>query len=266
MGKDEDSSRQEEEQGQYTARGIQLYETVYGKSWVSPGGEVTNEEIVGKLRLSRDQRVLDVGCGSGGNAFFMARRYGARVLGVELSSNMLQLATQTKNTLPIDIQNKVEFVEKDALLLSPEDHGVFDLVFSRDTILHIHNKELLFTRLKEMLRDGGKLFITDYCKGKGDLNDNFLKYVEKRGYDLRTVDQYKNVLIQCGYKSVQAEDMSSKFLNILKEELKKLMDRKAEILKEFTQKEFDSVVEGWKSKIINVEKGYHVWGHFSATK
>ena len=45
-----------------------------------------------KLNLKPGQKVLDIGCGSGGSAFFMARHYGVHVTGVDLSSNMISLA------------------------------------------------------------------------------------------------------------------------------------------------------------------------------
>ena len=37
-------------------------------------------------------QVLDVGCGIGGGNFYMAREYGAEVLGIDLSQNMLAIA------------------------------------------------------------------------------------------------------------------------------------------------------------------------------
>ena len=45
-----------------------------------------------KLNLKPGQKVLDIGCGSGGSAFFMARHYGVHVTGIDLSSNMINLA------------------------------------------------------------------------------------------------------------------------------------------------------------------------------
>ena len=36
-------------------------------------------------------KVLDIGCGTGGSAFYMAEKYGVHVLGVDLSQNMLDI-------------------------------------------------------------------------------------------------------------------------------------------------------------------------------
>ena len=36
-------------------------------------------------------KVLDIGCGTRGSAFYMAEKYGVQVLGVDLSQNMLDI-------------------------------------------------------------------------------------------------------------------------------------------------------------------------------
>ena len=44
-------------------------------------------------------KVLDIGCGTGGSAFYMAKNYGVEVLGVDLSQNMLDIANEHKRKL-----------------------------------------------------------------------------------------------------------------------------------------------------------------------
>ena len=44
-------------------------------------------------------KVLDIGCGTGGSAFYMAKLYGVEVLGVDLSQNMLDIANEHKQKL-----------------------------------------------------------------------------------------------------------------------------------------------------------------------
>ena len=51
-------------------------------------------------------KVLDIGCGTGGSAFYMAKHYGVEVLGVDLSQNMLDIANEHKHKL---FDEKVNF-------------------------------------------------------------------------------------------------------------------------------------------------------------
>lgn len=47
-----------------------------------------------QLRLQTGDRVLDVGCGTGGGDFLMASQHGASVHGIDLSVNMVLMALE----------------------------------------------------------------------------------------------------------------------------------------------------------------------------
>jgi len=49
---------------------------------------------VAQLRLQTGDRVLDVGCGTGGGDFLMASQHGASVHGIDLSVNMVLMALE----------------------------------------------------------------------------------------------------------------------------------------------------------------------------
>src|SRR6266487_4801422 len=80
------------DQGQYSLDEIRKYEAIYGRNFISPGGESTARAILSLVEFPPNMDVLDVGCGLGGAAFLIAQMFGARVHGIDLSRNMLQLA------------------------------------------------------------------------------------------------------------------------------------------------------------------------------
>src|SRR5215203_845873 len=80
------------DQGQYSLDEIRKYETIYGRNFVSPGGEATARAILSLVAFTPNMDILDVGCGLGGAAFLIAQTNGVRVHGIDLSRNMLQLA------------------------------------------------------------------------------------------------------------------------------------------------------------------------------
>ena len=64
------------------------------------------------MDLTPGQRVLDVGCGIGGSCFYMAEKYGAEVLALDLSRNMLSIAKERLKQLPEDVKNRVSSMKK----------------------------------------------------------------------------------------------------------------------------------------------------------
>lgn len=84
------------------------------------------------LDLQPGEKVLDVGCGIGGGDFYMAEKYDVHVLGIDLSVNMISLSFERA----IGRKCAVEFEVADCTVKTyPE--GSFDVIYSRDTILHI---------------------------------------------------------------------------------------------------------------------------------
>lgn len=85
-----------------------------------------------KLDLKPGQKVLDVGCGIGGGDFYMSETYDVHVLGIDLSINMVSFAIERA----IGRKCSVEFEVADCTTKEyPEN--TFDVIYSRDTILHI---------------------------------------------------------------------------------------------------------------------------------
>ena len=131
---------------QYTKEGILTYEKVFGHNFVSPGGITTTTQFVAKyLHLEQGQKVLDVGCGIGGSAFHMAFKYGVNVLGIDLSSNMIEIANErlVKERMRFPAGASVGFELCDATKRNFPENS-FDVIYSRDTILHIRDKQRLF--------------------------------------------------------------------------------------------------------------------------
>ena len=205
---------------QYQADAIAKYEAVYGEHFVSPGGAASARACIKRLHLQPGMRVLDVGCGLGGSAFLMAREHGVSVHGIDLSANMLASARKRVRSLGLASQVTLEHV--DVLALPGTFH--YDVIYSRDVFLHIHDKARLMGLLRGLLFRGGLLFFTDYGRGEGEPSKEFAAYVAQREYDLRTVHGYRALLEQAGFVQVTAEDHTAEFVSILQAELARIAD------------------------------------------
>lgn len=248
---------------QYSARGIARYERVFGSGFVSPGGLETARKFTMLLGLQPDEQVLDVGCGVGGSALHMARTYGCYVYGIDLSVNMI--LTALERLAASGNGDKVSFEVSDCTKRDfPADS--FDVVHSRDTCLHIHDKPALFARLLEVLRPGGRLLITDYCTGEGPPSEEFATQIALRQYDLHSVEEYSCMLREAGFTDVAAMDRTEEFRASLERELQALEADHEGFAVNFGQEEYDSMVESWRAKLARAAAGEQRWGLFRARK
>ncbi len=242
--------------GQYSADSIRKYERIYGRNFISPGGADTAREFVAMLELRPGRHVLDAGCGIGGAAFLMAKECGVTVEGIDLSRNMVDMARNRCREL--GLEDRVKFHHGDLMSLDAERR--FDAVYSRDVFLHVQNKPTLFRLLFEALKPGGRLLITDYCRGPGSLSEAFESYVEKRSYFLTTVEDYGRMLEDAGFARVRAVDLTSRFAEIHAQELARL-ERSGD-----ADGELSDLVSAWREKRDRALKGEQRWGLFTAAR
>ena len=80
-------------------------------------------------------RILDAGCGTGQTTVELAKR-GANVVGIDLSSNLIELA---RARLPDELSHRVEFRVGDML---SNQHGKFDHVVAMDSLIHYNAKDI----------------------------------------------------------------------------------------------------------------------------
>ncbi|KAF8389997.1 hypothetical protein HHK36_024517 [Tetracentron sinense] len=235
---------------QYKCSGILRYERVFGEGFVSTGGIDTTKEFVSKLDLKPGQRVLDVGCGIGGGDFYMAENFDVEVIGIDLSVNMVSFALERA----IGRKCSVEFEVADCTKKTYPDN-TFDVIYSRDTILHIQDKPALFRTFFKWLKPGGRVLISDYCKRAGLPSAEFGEYIKQRGYDLHDVEVYGQMLKDAGFGEVIAEDRTDQFLKVLQRELEVLEKDKASFICDFSEEDYNEIIGGWKAKMIRSSSG-----------
>lgn len=130
-------------------------------SWVDPPDQIWKYSLILLKRLigqvdTRDKRVLDVGCGRGGNAAALARYFGAaEVVGLDLSAPAIASARRTIDT------PRVTFVVGDALSL-PFEEQRFDVITNIESAQHYPDKGRFFDEVRRVLIPGGHFCITDF--------------------------------------------------------------------------------------------------------
>ncbi|MBI1320991.1 MAG: methyltransferase domain-containing protein [Candidatus Hydrogenedens sp.] len=250
------------ESPQYSERSVRRYERIFGEDFLSTGGPETTHDICAGLNLQPGTRVLDVGSGIGGSAFYMSREFGCVVTGVDVLAPLVEIANNRAASKGIA---GVRFLQGDILETDMPECG-FDLVYSRDAMLHIEDKERLFNRLFSLLAPGGRIFISDYATGTGLLSTEFTDYIRDTGYFLRPIETYVSEIAAAGFVDVKGEDKTNLFVDILKREIERAESLPPNAEEGLSPEDCDYLVSRWTKKIGWCNSEQMKWGYFQARK
>ncbi|EFJ25322.1 hypothetical protein SELMODRAFT_173430 [Selaginella moellendorffii] len=108
----------------------------------------------------KPKKIVDVGCGIGGSARHLSRKYSAMVRGITLSPVQAQRANNI--TAEAGLGEKVSFQVADALN-QPFPDNEFDLVWSMESGEHMPDKRKFMQELVRVAAPGGRLLIVTWC-------------------------------------------------------------------------------------------------------
>lgn len=128
-------------------------------------GLAASQELAEGLGLEPGARVLDVGCGLGGPARFLAAAFECQVTGVDLSPGFVGVARMLAERT--GLTDSTTFRQADALDL-PFADASFDHAWTQHVAMNIQDKAALYRSIHRVLRPGGRLAIYDVIAGEGD--------------------------------------------------------------------------------------------------
>ena len=121
-------------------------------------GMLATRDLAAMADIRPDTRVLDLGCGIGGPARFLAATYGCHVTGIDLSEGFIEAAQYL--TSRCGMEDLVSFRLGNALAL-PFPASGFDLVFLQHVAMNIQDRAGLYAEIARVLRPGGRLAMYD---------------------------------------------------------------------------------------------------------
>jgi 27-O-demethylrifamycin SV methyltransferase len=124
--------------------------------------EMLIEKMLEYSDISGESRVLDVGCGIGGPAFYIHERYGCAIDGISTSERGIQLASAASEEKGYD---NVRFKVADGVSNGFPDQ-TFDVVWIMEATHLITDKKGLFRECFRVLKEGGTLVLCDIIQLK----------------------------------------------------------------------------------------------------
>jgi ubiquinone/menaquinone biosynthesis C-methylase UbiE len=132
----------------------------------------------------RSGRILDAGCGFGGTAIVLAKRFpNSEIVGIDLSEPLLRLANQTAQAAKLEHRARFEIGDVEKIQYADRS---FDVVLSINMVHIVENPVQMLNEIERVLAPGGFLFIAD-------LRRSWLGFVEKEIKSALTLDEAKDL-------------------------------------------------------------------------
>ena len=178
------------------------------------GGLAFTRDQAHRIGLDWSMRVLDLGCGIGGPARYLASTYDCDVVGVDVTAEFIDVARSL--TEFSGLAGRVSFQCADAVCIPFED-GSFDAVFCQNLSMNVEDKARLFAEARRVLRPGGRFSSADHTQGPGGRpyyptgwagsdQDSFLV----------TPSEMRRLLEHSGFRILEWRDHSSDVLTAIK--------------------------------------------------
>lgn len=139
------------------------------------GPQTAQERLVSHLAeaaaIRRGARVLDVGCGYGAPARWLARNHDCRISAITISGRQARLARRL--TKQARLSDAIALVRGDAADL-PFASDSFDIVWVVECIEHLTEKDAFIAEATRMLAPGGRLALCSWLRGEGVRADDEL--------------------------------------------------------------------------------------------
>jgi len=122
-----------------------------------PGGFELTKNILRKLNISRSSSVLDVGCGTGQTAAYIAERYGAEVTAIDLHPTMIAKAKRRFAAMAVPV-----CLHRASVEALPFPDETFDLALSESVLAFVSLPRAL-AEIHRVLKTGGIFIGIEAC-------------------------------------------------------------------------------------------------------
>ncbi len=209
-----------------------------GLETLHPGGFALTKRTAELADLKPGMKILDVSCGRGTQSVFYAKNYGVNVVGIDISDDMVKVAT--KNAEEANLSDKIKFKLGDSQNL-PFENKTFDVVINECAVGIPDDSQKVIDEMVRVANDSGIVIFHESTWRKNLSNEEKEEFSERYGTTPLEYDEWISMLKKAGVNDIITEfDEWSKpemFWNIRK-------DRKVEhFSKIFTRKELANTIE-----------------------
>jgi SAM-dependent methyltransferase len=232
----------------YSAHYRDFAEDVYGDVRRAAFGEdigqnswLTADELarfVAQLELSREARLLDVACGSGGPALHIAMSAGCGVVGVDLYEEAV--ANGARMARESGLEKRAVFLQADAGRVLPLKGKAFHAIICVDAVHHLGDRAMVIADWARLLRSGGRLLFTDPVTVTGALEETEVAVRTSIGpFVFSDAGENERMLAEAGLDVVAVQDTTNDLATVARRRWQGRADRAGELRQLEGEEAFD---------------------------
>jgi 2-polyprenyl-3-methyl-5-hydroxy-6-metoxy-1,4-benzoquinol methylase len=208
----------EEHESEYSDDLIARLELLWGDGFLSPGGAAEVAIVLEGVDVA-GCHVLDIGCGLGVIDVLLVREHGAQsVIGVDVEQRFIDRAMTRATEAGLSDRISFQRVQPGPFPFSDQ---TFDIVFSKDSMIHIPDKPALYTEVLRILRPGGAFVASDWLQSEAAVSSATMReFCELIGltFNLETPDNTHRALNKAGFVKVALRDRHAWYKDVVHRE------------------------------------------------
>jgi tocopherol O-methyltransferase len=166
------------------------------------------------VRITASDNVLDVGCGFGGSAIWLAENIGCRVMGIDINPREIECAN--RQARKSGVGRLVQFAEMDYREMDRLAPAAFSVVWEIETLIYADRRTFVADAYRR-LRPGGRIAVADYFSRPGPFDPAEKSVLDRwvrgwAGRDLVPSDEFVGYLADAGFGAIQFQDKSAAVL------------------------------------------------------
>lgn len=234
----------------YDEEFVSLVEMVYGRGLLSQGGLASIDELFSGVVLD-GLKLLDIGSGLGMYDIHLAKNHFAAITAVDPQQKLIETAVQHLEEARGELKGSVQFLvlEDPNSLRQFPDHS-FDIVFSKETILHVSNKikQEYFNDVYRVVKPGGKIIIMDWMHSSCHYSENTKKMMEMDGiaFQLLTPQEYSSIIEKAGFCNVRLIDKTEQYVLHSQGNIDTICALQETIVRQFGKATYDYSMLSWE--------------------
>jgi phosphoethanolamine N-methyltransferase len=194
---------------QYADEFINRLEILWGEGFLSPGGADEVKLVLKDIDLN-NKSILDIGCGTGGVEVVLAGKFDIdRVTGIDVEPQLVERTQKLVDKKGLSAKVKVELVDPGPLDFANNE---FDIVFSKDSMIHIPDKNAIFSEILRVLKPGGVFAASDWLVGENaDSSPEWARVRNLSHLDFKvfTAAETELAMRQAGFEQVSTLDRNA---------------------------------------------------------